>query len=191
MSAIEGVKKETSDELLCEFSARFRTEGGVNQDGDQFIRKLLPSVMKVDQALEVISQLDEEKHKIPFKHLRDIDPKLLAGFIKGEHPQTISIIISHLGHQKASQVLGFLPEQLQYEIVTRIANLEIGTSRPDPGSGRSARKRADLHRQPGASRSAASGLSLKSSTTATAERETTFCSSSMKPTPIWLRKSES
>ena len=46
MSAIEGVKKETSDELLQEFTERFRTEGGVNQDGDQFIRKLLPSVMK-------------------------------------------------------------------------------------------------------------------------------------------------
>ena len=124
MSSIDGVKKEISDELLTEFTERFRTEGGVNQDGDKFIRKLLPSVMKVDQALEVISQMDEEKHRIPFKHLRDIDPKLLAGFIKGEHPQTIAIIVSHLGHQKASQVLAFLPEQLQYEIVARIANLE-------------------------------------------------------------------
>ncbi len=53
--------------------------------------------------------MDEEKQRTPFKHLRDIDPKLLAGFIKGEHPQTIAIIVSHLGHQKASQVLAFLP----------------------------------------------------------------------------------
>ncbi len=80
--------------------------------------------MQGEQAREVISQLDEEKQKIPFKHLRDIDPKLLAGFIKGEHPQTIAIIISHLGHQKASQVLACLPEQLQFEVVARIANLE-------------------------------------------------------------------
>ncbi|MGA2939988.1 MAG: flagellar motor switch protein FliG [Syntrophobacteraceae bacterium] len=124
MSCIQGVKKETSDELLQEFSSLFRVEGGINVAGDQFIRNLLPSVMRSEQANEVISKIDEEKHRIPFKHLKDIDSKLLAGFIKGEHPQTIAIIISHLGHQKASQVLGCLPEQLQFEIVTRIANLE-------------------------------------------------------------------
>ena len=124
MSYIQGVKKETSDELLKEFTSLFKVEGGLNMAGDQFIRNLLPSVMRSEQANEVISKIDEEKHRTPFKHLRDIDPKLLAGFIKGEHPQTIAIIISHLGHQKASQVLARLPEQLQFEIVTRIANLE-------------------------------------------------------------------
>jgi flagellar motor switch protein FliG len=124
MSTIEGMKKETSDELLGEFTSLFKMEGFVNVDGNQFIRNLLPTVMRGEQAKEMISKIDQEKIKIPFKHLRDIDPKLLAGFIKAEHPQTISIIVSHLGHQKASQVLAFLPEQLQFEIVARIANLE-------------------------------------------------------------------
>lgn len=124
MAAIQGVKKETSDELLQEFTSMFQVEGGIHVAGDEFIRNLLPSVMKGEQAREVISQIDEERSKLPFKHLRDIDAKLLAGFIKGEHPQTIAIIVSHLPHQKASQVLSYLPEQLQYEIVKRIATLE-------------------------------------------------------------------
>lgn len=124
MSTIQGVKKETYDELLQEFTSLFQVEGGIHIAGDEFLRNLLPNVMKMDQAKEVISQMDEERSKLPFKHLRDIDAKLLAGFIKGEHPQTIAIIISHLGHQKASQVLSFLPEQLQYEIVKRVATLE-------------------------------------------------------------------
>lgn len=124
MSNIEGVKKETSNELLQEFTSLFKVEGGLSVDGNQFIRSLLPSVMQRDQANEVISKIDEEKLRTPFKHLKDVDPKLLAGFIKGEHPQTIAIIITHLGHEKASQVLGYLPEQLQFEIVTRIASLE-------------------------------------------------------------------
>jgi len=124
MSNIGGVRKETTDELLEEFTSLFKTEGGINIDGDQFIRNLLPSVMKIEQAKEVISKIEEEKSRTPFRHLKDIDPKLLAGFIRGEHPQTIAIIISHLGHQKASQVLANLPEQLQFEIVARVANLE-------------------------------------------------------------------
>jgi flagellar motor switch protein FliG len=124
MSSLDGVRRETSDELLEEFTSLFRAEGGINVAGDQFIRNLLPNVMQGDQAKEVLSRMDEEKQRTPFKHLRDIDPKLLAGFIKGEHPQTIAIIVSHLGHQKASQVLAFLPEQLQFEVVGRIASLE-------------------------------------------------------------------
>ncbi|MDR3554743.1 MAG: flagellar motor switch protein FliG [Syntrophobacteraceae bacterium] len=124
MSSLAGVRKDTSDELLEEFSSLFKVEGGVNVDGDQFIRNLLPSVMRGDQANEVISRMEEAKQRVPFKHLKDVDPKLLAGFIKGEHPQTIAIIVTHLGHQKASQVLAYLPEQLQFEIVTRIASLE-------------------------------------------------------------------
>lgn len=124
LSNIEGVRKQTSDDLLEEFTSLFKVEGGVNVDGNQFIRSLLPYVMHSDLASEVLSKIDEEKQKTPFKHLRDVDPKLLAGFIKGEHPQTIAIIITHLGHDKASQVLAFLPEQLQFEIVTRIASLE-------------------------------------------------------------------
>ena len=124
MSNVQGIKKETSDELLEEFAAYFTKEGGVNVVGEQFVRNLLPNVLKDDQAQQLISQLEEERQKTPFKHLKDIDPKVLAGFIKGEHPQTIAIIVSHLGHQKASQVLGFLPEQLQFEVVGRIASLE-------------------------------------------------------------------
>jgi flagellar motor switch protein FliG len=124
MSNIEMVRKETSDELLTEFSSLFKSDGAINIDGDRFIRNLLPSVMKTEQVKEVISKIEEEKQRTPFRHLKDVDPKLLAGFIKGEHPQTIAIIISHLGHQKASQVLACLPEQLQFEIVARVANLE-------------------------------------------------------------------
>jgi len=125
MSYIEGVRKETSDELLQEFTMLFKGEGGINVAGDQFIRNLLPSVMKSEQVEEVLSKIEEDRHRIPFKHLRDVDPRMLAGFIKGEHPQTMAIIISHLGHDKAGQVIGHLPEQLQFELITRIANLEM------------------------------------------------------------------
>jgi flagellar motor switch protein FliG len=124
MSNLEGIRKDASDEVLTEFANLFSVEGAINVDGNQFIRKLLPTVLQIEQAKEVLSRIDEEKQKTPFKHLRDVDPKVLAGFIKGEHPQTISIIITHLEHEKASQVLGFLPEQLQFEIVSRIASLE-------------------------------------------------------------------
>ncbi len=56
MSSLDGVRRETSDELLEEFTSLFRAEGGVNVAGDQFIRNLLPNVMQGDQAKEVLSK---------------------------------------------------------------------------------------------------------------------------------------
>ena len=83
MSNIEGVKKETSNELLQEFTSLFKVEGGLSVDGNQFIRSLLPSVMQRDQANEVISKIDEEKLRTPFKHLRRRRSQTARRFYQG------------------------------------------------------------------------------------------------------------
>lgn len=124
MSFIQGVKKETSDELLQEFAGQFDTDGDLQVEGDQFIRSLLPSVLDGESASELISKIDQEKQKVPFKHVKELDARLLANFIRNEHPQTVAIILVHLGHDKASQVLSHLPESLQFEVVNRVAHLE-------------------------------------------------------------------
>lgn len=124
MTFIQGIKKETSDELLQEFASEFSSDGDLQLEGDQFIRSLLPSVLDGESASELMSKIDQEKQKVPFKHVKELDARLLANFIRNEHPQTVAIILVHLGHDKASQVLSFLPESLQFEVVNRIAHLE-------------------------------------------------------------------
>jgi flagellar motor switch protein FliG len=69
--------------------------------------------------------IESEKEKVPFKYIKDIDSKVLANFIRNEHPQTITIILAHLNHEKASQVIHGLPENLQFEVVNRLAQLEV------------------------------------------------------------------
>jgi flagellar motor switch protein FliG len=124
MSAIQGITKEVSDELLQDFSTQFQDEETVHTPGEHFFRKLLPSAVGGDQAKDVFSKIEQEMEKVPFKNVREIDARVLANFIKSEHPQTIAIILVHLGHEKASQVMALLPESLQFEVINRIANLE-------------------------------------------------------------------
>lgn len=124
MSLIQGVKKDVSDELLQEFASRFQSDEDIHVIGDHFFRNLLPNVLNDDQASDVMSKIELEKQKVPFKHVKELDGRLLANFIKNEHPQTVAVILVHLGHDKASQVLGFLPESLQFEVINRVAHLE-------------------------------------------------------------------
>jgi flagellar motor switch protein FliG len=124
MTSIQGIKKEVSEEVLMELAEIFYQDGDIHIEGEHFFRNLLPSFLGKDGALSVMSSIEQEREKIPFKYVREIDARVLANFIRSEHPQTISIILVHLGYEKASEVLGLLPETLQFEVMSRIAHLD-------------------------------------------------------------------
>jgi flagellar motor switch protein FliG len=59
-----------------------------------------------------------------FEVLEKMDSKVLADFTKGEHPQTIALILAHLEPSKAGEVISGLPEALQADVILRLAQLE-------------------------------------------------------------------
>ena len=124
MTSIREVKKDLSDEVLEDFISKLRQEENIYVTGDHFFRNLLPSIVNGNEADDMLSAIEMEKEKIPFKYVRNIDAKVLANFIKNEHPQTIAIILVHLGYDKAGEVLACLPESMQLEVMNRIAQLD-------------------------------------------------------------------
>jgi flagellar motor switch protein FliG len=77
-----------------------------------------------DQAPDVIAQLESQVHQAPFAFLSKVTAESILTFIQEEHPQTISLILSHLPNAKASDVLMGLPSEKQVEVVRRMANME-------------------------------------------------------------------
>ncbi len=124
MFAMSEVKMEDAVELIEEFNFRYSSGGDIYTPGDSFFRNLLPNVLGDDKAQDVITRLDREREEIPFKNVQTLDAKVLAGFIKNEHPQTIAIILAHLSQDKSSQVLAILSEPMQFEVLNRIARME-------------------------------------------------------------------
>ena len=121
---MQDVKKEVLTEVMQEFGQMFTTQDAIFTTGDDFFHSLLPNVLNKDEAEAVISKIEKEKEEIPFKNVQEVDPKVLAGFIRTEHPQTIAIILAHLGSERAGQTLALLSEALQFEVLNRIAHLE-------------------------------------------------------------------
>jgi flagellar motor switch protein FliG len=124
MCNMQDVKKEVVTEVVQEFGQMFSRQDAILTTGDDFFFNLLPNVLENDKAQEVISKIEKERKEIPFKHVMDVDSKVLANFIKNEHPQTVAIILAHMGPEKGGQVLSLLSEPLQFEVLTRIAHLE-------------------------------------------------------------------
>ncbi|MCH7700997.1 MAG: flagellar motor switch protein FliG [Planctomycetes bacterium] len=96
----------------------------VEQGGLLFAKSLLDKALAPEQAARVMRQIEQHVFKKPFAFLAKTDAEDLLTFIMDEHPQTIALVLSHLEPDKASDVLGSLPEAKQIEVVTRIARME-------------------------------------------------------------------
>lgn len=61
----------------------------------------------------------------PFATLNHVDVSILSDYLKGEHPQTIAVVLSHLPGNRSARILGAMPEKIQGEVIFRMANMGI------------------------------------------------------------------
>jgi flagellar motor switch protein FliG len=57
----------------------------------------------------------------PFDFIRRADPAILVGFLRGEHPQLVALVLSYLEPALSALVLPGISEELQADVVKRIA----------------------------------------------------------------------
>ena len=73
---------------------------------------------------DILKRIKDTLNPSGFSLLKDVDPMHLLEFIRNEHPQTIALILSQLIPAQASQVLSQLPEDVQTDVIMRIATME-------------------------------------------------------------------
>ena len=110
------VLKEAQEILMArEFMAR----GGVDYARDVLERALGP-----ERAQNLLARITASLQVRPFDFMRHPDPQQVLGFIQGEHPQTIALILSYLEAPQAAMILSGLPAVLQAEVAKRIARMD-------------------------------------------------------------------
>jgi len=125
MGNLDQIEPEVQDMLLKEFLEDLKSEIGPMVSGDMTARRALALALGEEAASGLIEEMDKAKEPVPFERIKNVDSKTLAGFIKSEHPQTIAVILAHLPQAKAAEVLNEFPENLKYEVVTRVSNLDV------------------------------------------------------------------
>lgn len=78
-----------------------------------------------ERAKTVLGQLAVIEGSRSLEALELVDPRTLANFLVNEHPQTSAVVLAHLSPDKKCEVLKKLPEQVQTEVVLRIASLDF------------------------------------------------------------------
>ena len=110
------VLKDAQEMLLArEYMAR----GGVD-----YARDILERALGTERAQSLLTRITASLQVRPFDFMRHTDAQQILGFIQGEHPQTIALIMAYLEPEQAASIISGLPAQLQAEVAKRIARMD-------------------------------------------------------------------
>ena len=129
MSDITYISSNVLDVVLGEFLKNFQGDANLAVSGRDFLEQVVGKTLDEETAREVFKVIGDEKHHVPFSDLVYIPADDLVNVLKGEHPQTIALILSYLPQEKAAEILSVLPEEIKADVGIRI--LKIGQVQDD------------------------------------------------------------
>ncbi len=125
IARLGSVSKEVSYKVLQEYQIMTSAQEHLAQGGQEFATRLLVKAFGETTARDMVQRLmrAQEVNSSRVESLQRIEPKQLARFLEGEHPQTVALILGHLDAKQASALLMCLPQPVRAESVRRLANL--------------------------------------------------------------------
>jgi len=118
------VSPEIKKGVLQEFQKTVLDQGLLGTGGEGYIREVLEKAVGPHRASDIIAKIDIVREGLPFDSIRKTDPAQILNFLQGEHPQTIALVLAYLHPEQAAMILSSLPEEVQTEVVKRIATME-------------------------------------------------------------------
>ena len=121
---MQGLPQETVNLVLDEFLAIIKGQTSLGIEGTSYIKNVLTKALGEDKAESVLGRITPQDSVKAIEILEWLDARSIAELILEEHPQIIALIISYLEPGIAADVLNLLPENIQSDIVKRIATLQ-------------------------------------------------------------------
>ena len=127
MTRFTDVAPEELDIVLEEFYRNSVTQDeGVNINASpDFVKNALSKALGAEKAKELEGSLHSGQEEGGLDSIRYADPVMISNYLRSEHPQTIALVLSIiLNTDQSSIVLRNLPENLQADVLYRMAVLE-------------------------------------------------------------------
>ncbi len=122
ISEIDYVSQETADQVLADYQKLAESQSRVLRGGPQYAERLLVKAFGEVGSKRLLEQaIPPGAAGTEVDALRRSDPQQLAKFIQGEQPQTIALLLAHLGVKSATALLSLLPIETRTAVVERLA----------------------------------------------------------------------
>lgn len=124
MASLGHVTRATIMKVVEDFTEVVNPEAGIFSQGEEFVRKILEKALGPAKAEMLMEELAASSYGDLVDILANMDSKSIANFLSQEHPQTIAVILAKLKSKQTSEIISLLPQELQAEVVLRIADVE-------------------------------------------------------------------
>jgi flagellar motor switch protein FliG len=122
MTRMGDISGSDMEQTLKDFN---QASGGDRVAVAPMLQAILERALGKEKAKDLLEKIRRQTRDAePFRSLQSLDAKQVASLLRGEHPQVLAIVISHLEPPVASELLKDLPEDLRFDVVKRIAATE-------------------------------------------------------------------
>ncbi|MFT3964476.1 MAG: flagellar motor switch protein FliG [Sphingobium sp.] len=123
MYDVVDVEVEEVNHALDKFVNKARGRTTIGYGAAQHIRGAMHKALGPERADNMLARITPPQKSSKLAMLKWMEPKEIAGAVEAEHPQIMAIVLAHLEHQAAANVLQLLPAEVQDEVVYRVATL--------------------------------------------------------------------
>ncbi len=124
IASLRQVDVQAADVVLREYqdvalAARQLAAGGVD-----YARSILTEALGDERSGRILKRIQEQLVHSGLKGLRKAPPELLHSIFRGEHPQTVALILSHLDPAQAANVLEAMETDVAGDVLHRVARMD-------------------------------------------------------------------
>ena len=123
MSKITYISSDTLSQIMEEFIEDFENDANLAVSGKSFLEEIVAKTLDEETAREVFISIGGDAKEEPFSDFKFVPVESLVNLLKGEHPQTIALILSHIPRDKSAEIMSLLPDNLKPQVAMRIVNI--------------------------------------------------------------------
>ncbi|MCB2214700.1 MAG: flagellar motor switch protein FliG [Desulfobulbaceae bacterium] len=124
MAAIEHIPSDIKDKVFLQFSNAQDEFAGLFVKGNEFARNAIAATNLGERTEMLLEQFISGTETRSLETISLMQPRMVAGLLEKEHPQTVALILSTQHVEHAAEILSHLSEAMQADVVYRIAKLE-------------------------------------------------------------------
>ncbi|MGD9799587.1 MAG: flagellar motor switch protein FliG [Parvularculaceae bacterium] len=122
ISKLGSVSSDVVESLLYDFVTNLSSTGAISgsaASAQRFLRNVLPA----EKAESILEDIKGPAGKTMWDKLANVNERVLSGYLRNEHPQTVAVILSRIKPDHAAKVISALPPLFAEEVIARMLSL--------------------------------------------------------------------
>lgn len=124
IASMPSVGAELVDGVLVEYHDVSRAVESIARGGVDYAKEILETALGSVRAKSILEKIREQLTETGLTRLRKASPDILLSVLRGEHPQTVALILAHLDLRQAAGVIEAMEPELASDVLFRVARME-------------------------------------------------------------------